>query len=677
MPVSRVRSLPSSTRGVVAALLATTVVGIVHELALSGYQKWSRGGSDVEAFAVRPELLALDVRLSLAETIDHLRGARQSCSEPVQVVSLSRRPSEIGGSAELASVVAKLADLGVRVVVLDVEDPFADGAGAESLRASFLRTKIVLVWRAELRAARGIPPAADARFEQLLEHGVPEEGTQPTIPVLPSPMPGAALFGNEPLAARLDVRDPDGLVRREPVLLSVVDPGSRRRVAFLSPAVEAVRISLGLERSAIHVDGDSLILGDRRVRISADGLLVVDHRRRAGVWSTADLLRGNPRAECFRDSIVVVGGSRNADPIPFPLAQALQTTLSHSEHVASAAIALLSGRGLVRLSGWDPAPSRPWWIGFGPFLTILLGPLAGAAALALPRLRALQGRWGPILATLLAFALPGMASFAISLWVLDTRGVWLDIFYPGIAMMLGAVVAPTVEAVVGGEERRRMRRMIGQMLPPEIARRALENPEILAMQGAVREMTILFADLRGFTAFSESHPPEMVVDVLRRYQTVVTRAIRANGGAVDKLMGDGTMAFFGGLQDGDNQHAINAVRSALAMLDALDALNLEWGKQGIAPLAMGVGINTGKAVVGNMGTDDLIAYTVLGDPVNVAARLETMNKDYKTSILVGEQTAIEVGPSFKLREVGVLPVRGRAKSIRVFEVMRTAPIRDS
>src|SRR4051812_35257054 len=194
------------------------------------------------------------------------------------------------------------------------------------------------------------------------------------------------------------------------------------------------------------------------------------------------------------------------------------------------------------------------------------------------------------------------------------------------------------------------------------------------MQGAQRNLTILFADLRGFTAFAENQPPQKVVEVLRRYQTAVVGAIRANGGAVDKLMGDGTMAFFGGLREGDDHHATDAARSALAMLDALDALNAEWAKEGMAPLTMGVGINTGNAVVGNMGTDELIAYTVLGDPVNVAARLETMNKDYKTSILVGEQTAMEIGPAFKLREVGVLPVRGRAKSIRVFEVLRSAPV---
>jgi adenylate cyclase len=194
----------------------------------------------------------------------------------------------------------------------------------------------------------------------------------------------------------------------------------------------------------------------------------------------------------------------------------------------------------------------------------------------------------------------------------------------------------------------------------------------LAATPAQREMrkvvTVLFCDLVGSTALGESTDPEALRARMRRYFADLRAILERHGGAVEKFVGDAVMAVFGAPVD-DPDHAWNAVQSAVAMNHALDALNRRWEAAGLPRLQMGIGIHTGAVFAGNVGGRDRIKYTVIGDPVNVASRVEGLNKELATTMLITEETLAAVGDRVRVRDCGPIAVKGRVEKVRVFEVL--------
>ena len=187
----------------------------------------------------------------------------------------------------------------------------------------------------------------------------------------------------------------------------------------------------------------------------------------------------------------------------------------------------------------------------------------------------------------------------------------------------------------------------------------------VSLEGANREMTVLFSDVRGFTTLSEGLEPRELTQVMNAFLTPITTVIQQHRGTIDKYMGDAVMAFWGAPLP-DTQHAANAVRAALALVERVAALKTEFAANGWPEIRVGVGLSTGPMNVGNMGSEFRMAYTVLGDAVNLGSRLEGLTKQYGVSIAVSAATAA-AAPEFLYREIDVVRVKGKHEPVAIFE----------
>jgi adenylate cyclase len=224
-------------------------------------------------------------------------------------------------------------------------------------------------------------------------------------------------------------------------------------------------------------------------------------------------------------------------------------------------------------------------------------------------------------------------------------------------------------------QRRQIRSAFGQYLSPALVAQLAQSPEKLVLGGEEREMTIMFSDVRGFTTISESykHDPQGLTALMNRFLTPLTNAILARKGTIDKYMGDAIMAFWNAPLD-DREHQLNACEAAVDMLDRIDVLNkireqeAQEGGPTYIPLNVGVGLNTGTCVVGNMGSDLRFDYSVLGDSVNLASRLEGQSKEYGFPIIVGSKTALAVKDKFAILELDFIMVKGKKEPEVIYAI---------
>lgn len=214
----------------------------------------------------------------------------------------------------------------------------------------------------------------------------------------------------------------------------------------------------------------------------------------------------------------------------------------------------------------------------------------------------------------------------------------------------------------GLQERDKVRDLLGKIVSPEIANELLGKN--IELGGEEKNVTVLFSDLRGFTSLSESLPPKELLSLLNRYLSVMSQCVEREGGVIDKYIGDAIMAIYGAPLANQN-HADAAVRTALAMRNALVELNGSLEKDGIAPLSIGIGINSGKVVAGNMGSEQRLNYSVIGDAVNLASRLESLTKIYGIDLIVSEGTK-EQSRCFSYQEIDKVKVKGKSQATRIF-----------
>jgi len=442
------------------------------------------------------------------------------------------------------------------------------------------------------------------------------------------------------------IPDPDGTVRWFPMTV-------RYGGEFFAPmSLVTLSHSQGRAPMAITLSRwgvNEIRLGRQAIPVDRYGRMLINYLGPEGLiptYSAAALLDGTLPAEALKDKVVIVGatavGIYDLRVTPF------SGTFPGVEVQATIMDNMLRGNFLR---------TPPFGLVIMLLILVALSVLLG---LLLPRFSA---AWAFI------FTLIVMEGYVALNYLLFTRqGLQLELFYP-LGLIVLVYLGVTMHRFLAEErERERIRKTFESYVAPAVVQEMLKHPEQLRLGGERREITVLFTDIRGFTTMSEHLDPEALVRLLHDFLNPMSNIIINHAGTIDKYMGDAIMALFGApLIQSD--HPLLACRAALEMVATLEALNRTWAEQGRPPLKVGIGVNTGPVAVGNMGSDRLFDYTAIGDNVNLASRLEGLNKYYGTNILISETTGKALKNGFILRDVDQVRVKGKAQAARIYELL--------
>jgi adenylate cyclase len=264
-----------------------------------------------------------------------------------------------------------------------------------------------------------------------------------------------------------------------------------------------------------------------------------------------------------------------------------------------------------------------------------------------------------------------LAGYAYAPYYLFTHNkILFDISFNFVAAILIYMHIYTVKFISEYLQKQQIKKQFGTYLSPDLVAQLQKQPDLLQLGGTEQELSIMFTDVRGFTAISEHYGKDVqgLTKIMNRYMTAMTKAILENKGTLDKYIGDAQMAFWNAPLNNE-QHALDAVKTAFQMLDSLKEFNDEVTKEGVPPFGMGLGINTATVVVGNMGSDQRFDYTCLGDGVNLASRLEGQSKPYGVKLILGPETANLVRDVYQVVELDLLAVKGKTEPVKIYTVL--------
>jgi adenylate cyclase len=477
------------------------------------------------------------------------------------------------------------------------------------------------------------------------------------IPVLEQAAAGRGLFSFRP--------DRDGIVRRAP--LAMIAAGQ------LVPALstELIRLGFGASSPLVRTNaGGVSSIGVPRYELPTDGKgqvwVYYSRHDRARYVSAKDILDGTVDRDRFRQRIALVGTSAIGllDLKTTPVDGAMPGVEVHAQVIESALAKALT-----------PDSTEPAFLSyslFAPLTEMLAAFVLGAVIIF----------FGPLigpLAMLIVGAAGAAGMVAVSWYMFAGFGLLYDVTFPLMCSL--AVYAALVFVNYFREQagRQRVRSAFGQYLSPTLVEQLAQSPDKLVLGGEERTMTIMFSDVRGFTALSETFKddPQGLTQLMNRLLTPLSNAILEKNGTIDKYMGDAIMAFWNAPLD-DRDHEANACEAALEMLARLKLLNQEREQeakdrdQKFLPIKIGVGLNTGRCVVGNMGSDMRFQYTVLGDSVNLASRIEGQTKSYGVAILIGANTAKALREKYVLLELDCITVKGKTEPETIYTVLGPA-----
>ena len=357
--------------------------------------------------------------------------------------------------------------------------------------------------------------------------------------------------------------------------------------------------------------------------------------------------RGRFARSLVRDRIALIGPTiRGVDEHPTPTST--QMRMWGVEILANAVETVVHQRYLVPAPRWATDVA-----------------IVGLALLA-AAMTALRSLWLGALAALVLLA----AYLTVAAVSFDS-GVVLNLIYPPAALLAGFGVALAHRVVFAEKDRRLAREAMDRYLSPSVGRWVLADPRRLSLGGEVREMTVLFMDLRQFTTLSHSLAAETLVALLNRYRAIMSDVVFAHDGVIVQFAGDAIEAFWNAPMD-QPDHARRACQAALDMSLALGAIRPEFEARGWDHVDLGIGINTGRMVVGNFGSRRRLEYAVVGDPVNVAARLEGLTKLYGVRVVAGDDTRAAAGEVFAWRFLDRVAVKGRPAPLNVWQVVERA-----
>ena len=441
--------------------------------------------------------------------------------------------------------------------------------------------------------------------------------------------------------------DADGLYRRSILLLLY------NGEIYPSLALKAVRHYMGTD-VVLDVKPwgvDSLQIGNMRIPSREDGTMVLNYYGKTGSFTTlsaADIIAKRLPQDILKGKMVFVGateiGIYDLRPTPF------DATLPGVEIHATMAANALEKRFLK----YDSVTQMM------EIACIIILPIVLGSALAFA-----PGTFAGL--GIMAVITGAFCFFNYTMFTTAFRDMTL--LYPLVGIALTYLGGEAWRNLVVERKGRQLKKAFSSYVSPDLVKQIEKNPDKLVLGGEQRELSILFSDIRSFTAVSENLTPPELVKLLNEYLSPMTRIVLEERGTLDKFIGDAIMALFNAPLDVPD-HAVCACSTALRMMDELQILNQDFAVRGMNIINIGIGINTGPAVVGNMGADIRFDYTAIGDSVNLASRLEGLNKYYGSHILVSEDTRLQVNDSrFVFREVDRVKVKGKNVPIIMYELM--------
>jgi len=489
------------------------------------------------------------------------------------------------------------------------------------------------------QALQVIPPKYAGKFE-----GAKAEALSPDLPLFAVYAKNFGFFNVFP--------DADGTVRREPVIIQFqggfypsLDIASA--LAYANYPLDQVRVFFnpnGLER---------IDLGPLSIPTDPMGFVQIDFHGPAGTFPTyslADVVLNKVPKNLFRDRVVIVGAT--ATGIGDMAVTPFQQMGFPGPEVHANFIDNILDRHFIR---------RGLRENFIDIVFILLFSLAAGVLLSVvPATRA---------TAILLVCLGGF--FYLAYYLFSEHGIWIAAFLPTATLTVNYASIVSYRFFFEEREKRKVRQAFHQYVPPSLISQILQRPELLRLGGEEKELTAMFADIRGFTTLSEGMSPTTLVDLLNEYLSAMTDVIFRWWGTLDKYIGDAIMAFWGAPYP-QPDHALRACNAALEMMKTLEELQERWAAQGRPRIDIGVGINTGPMVVGNMGSTRRFNFTIMGDNVNLASRLEGINKQFGTRLIISETTYLAVRDQLLAREVDLIRVKGKTRPVKIFELL--API---
>ena len=357
-----------------------------------------------------------------------------------------------------------------------------------------------------------------------------------------------------------------------------------------------------------------------------------------------DILNGRINKELLKDKIILVGATASNlhDMVLAPLKNNVMAGIEWHANVLDN---ILLNR-----------PIRPISELAAKFLGIILGLALLAYAMRTNTIRALMAT------IFLIVALP------IISYVLWQQGIAMPYFGNIIIISATFLIFSVARWYQAETEKRKLRQRVQNYFSPNVIEAIIKDPSYLKLGGQQKEVSILFSDIRSFTTITEQTDPETLSQLLNLYFTEMTEEIFATDGVLDKFIGDAIMAFWGAPLD-QPDHAERATRAAVNMIKRLEKLQIKLRKKNLPFIDIGVGVNTGMATVGNLGSERRFDYTVIGDSVNLASRLEGLNKERKTHIIISESTAKKISGDFHIKPLGDVIVKGKTVPIKIFEVV--------
>ncbi|UCZ55468.1 CHASE2 domain-containing protein [Desulfurispirillum indicum] len=438
--------------------------------------------------------------------------------------------------------------------------------------------------------------------------------------------------------------DADGIIRRTPLVIyhdGEIYPSLG--LSTLAQALGTRQVLLKLTAGGV----ESLVFEGTEIPLDHRGQMLLHYRgpgKTFTYYSAADVLDGSVPQGAFDGRMVLIGtsaaGLKDLRSTPF------DTVYPGVEAHATVADTILQGDFLA----------RPDWV---PGLELLL-------VLALGVVSTVAITWTRSYWLLIPLLLCLAAAWFGSTYLFTHQGIYVSPMMPMLTLAANFSLLTLLKFWSEEKSREQIHGAFQHYLSPAFISELLKDPDRLQLGGEQRELTVLFSDIRSFTTISEGMSPAELVTFINEYLTAMTDIVMQRGGTLDKYLGDAIMAFFGAPLPQDD-HALRGCRVALEMIHRLDSLRDQWVSQGYPPMHIGVGVNTGQMVVGNMGSQSRFDYTVMGDNVNLGSRLEGLTKSYGVSILISQSTFELVKDTLLCREIDLVQVKGKHLPVAIFE----------